>query len=314
MAIKLSILVPAYNRPEHLDALLLSIVSQNNEEIEIIVSDDCSPRKNDVKSVLDKHKSSQANLITYSQETNLGEVGNKNFLYKRASGKFLLYIGDDDLFKEGAIKDLLGLIDKYKTNDIFILGYRQEDDFAKSGKNFNFAFPFSISGKNLLKFGAANFDWFPFHFGHPASYIFKNCDEQEDIFQHNVGFAEDLAHLSLLLLRNYDFYFTDRCFMKWRKDDSRDQTNQSNDSSEHIKSRASLLNYIKHISKDSPYKDINITYRRFLFCKLRDKRNSLFIRFINILGVLVNYSQLILFALSSYIREKYLKKDSSLSI
>ena len=33
MAIKLSILVPAYNRPEHLDALLLSIVSQNNEEI-----------------------------------------------------------------------------------------------------------------------------------------------------------------------------------------------------------------------------------------------------------------------------------------
>ena len=45
MTAKLSILIPAYNRPEHLDALLFSLVSQKNKDLEIIVSDDCSPKK-----------------------------------------------------------------------------------------------------------------------------------------------------------------------------------------------------------------------------------------------------------------------------
>ena len=35
MTAKLSILIPAYNRPEHLDALLFSLVSQKNKDLEI---------------------------------------------------------------------------------------------------------------------------------------------------------------------------------------------------------------------------------------------------------------------------------------
>ena len=68
---------------------------------------------------------------------------------------------------------------------------------------------------------------FPFHFGHPASYIFRNSKEKKDLFNHNVGFAEDLAHLSFCMFEKKSFFFTNECFFKWRKDITRSQTNQS---------------------------------------------------------------------------------------
>ena len=42
-----SILIPAYNRPEELKVLIDSIVNQSFNDYEILVSDDCSPKKSD---------------------------------------------------------------------------------------------------------------------------------------------------------------------------------------------------------------------------------------------------------------------------
>ena len=164
MSIKLSILIPAYNRPEHLEELLLSLTSQVNKEIEIIISDDCSPKSNEIKMVINKYKKLVPNLIFYYQELNLGEVGNKNFLYKKAIGKYLLYIGDDDLFEAGAIRNFLELIDKFQENDIFILGHIQEDDSGRYSKKRKFIYPCAFPGESLINFGAMNYDWFPLPF------------------------------------------------------------------------------------------------------------------------------------------------------
>ncbi|MDB4158331.1 glycosyltransferase [Gammaproteobacteria bacterium] len=309
MTAKLSILIPAYNRPEHLDALLFSLVSQKNKDLEIIVSDDCSPKKNEINLVIDKFKNSIDNFIYYTQETNLGEVGNKNFLYKKASGKFLLYIGDDDLFENDAIKYLLELINNNHDNDVFILGHTQEDDQGRFSKNRSSFFSYTISGKSLINFGAINYDWFPFHFGHPASYIFRNSFDNKIIFNNDVGFAEDLAHLSHFLLSNKLFYFTNKRFFKWRKDITRNQTNQSNDDKLHIESRFLLLNYINSISNNYPQINLKLKERRFLFCIYKERKSRYFIRLINIVEILINYLQISLYCLC-YLPKKIWTKKS----
>jgi glycosyltransferase involved in cell wall biosynthesis len=309
MTVKLSILIPAYNRPDHLDTLLFSLASQKNKDIEIIVSDDCSPKKNEIKFVLDKYKNLIDNFIYFTQEKNLGEVGNKNFLYTKASGKFLLYIGDDDLFENDAIKSLLELINKNNSNDIFILGHTQEDDRGRFSKNRISIFSYTISGKSLLDFGAINYDWFPFHYGHPASYVFRNSFDNKAIFNNDVGFAEDLAHLSEFLLSNKLFYFTNKFFFKWRKDMTRNQTNQSNDEKLHIKSRVLLLRYIESISSKYPEVDIKLTERRFLYCLYKREKDRHFIWFRNIVEILINRLQILFYSFSHLVNKIWSKKS-----
>jgi len=304
MSPNLSILIPAYNRPKHLDDLLSSIFLQATERVEIIVSDDCSPKKEEIKFVLDKWKNNKNNLTYFMQEKNLGEVGNKNFLFDKAQGLFVLYIGDDDLFEKNAISKLLKLIKNNKQNDIFILGHRIQDDYANLSKNHRFFMEYSISGNSLINYGALNFDWFPFHFGHPASYMFRNS-AKINIFQ-SLGFAEDLGHLASNLIRNKYFYFTNKYFFIWRKDNSRDQSNQSNDKKLHIESRILLLKYIKEITKDSPEINFKIKERRFLSCHKKEHKFFFFIRLLNIFEILLNYLHIFLFACKTIIKEKCL--------
>lgn len=304
----LSILIPAYNRPEHLDALLSSIFSQLNSEIEIIVSDDCSPKKDKNKSILEKWKAYNRELTYYIQEKNIGEVGNKNFLLDKARGLYILFMGDDDLFEENAIYELLKLIKKNKNINIFILGHKQQDDFAKSNKNRRSILPFTILGKNLISCGALNFDWFPFHFGHPASYIFQNHRQDRNIFK-KLGFAEDLGHLSLCLLNNELFYFTDKCFFIWRKDTSRDQINQSNDEKRHVESRFQLFEYINDNSSLYSHTNLKINKKRFFTSTYKKHGYFILIKLVNILAILFNYFQIFIIVLLTLIKEKFLKSS-----
>ena len=307
MPVDLSILIPAYNRPEHLDELLASILDQNSSSCEIIVSDDCSPESIQIKAVLENWKSRFDNVHFFMQEKNLGEVGNKNFLYEKAIGRYVLYIGDDDLLIEGALASLLGLANRYQKHDVVILGYKLEDDFARAGKSYRSIIPFSISGRSLTSYGAANFDWFPFHFGHPASYMFRNRNEVCTLFQKDVGFAEDLAHLAISLLRDDSFHFTNKYYIKWRKDWTRPQTNQSSDNELHIESRILLKKYMRTISKSAAVKNLDIRDRRFLYCQRRESGDIFFTRLINILEIVSNYIQIFWNTLVLGIKERLSK-------
>ena len=304
MKVDLSILIPAYNRPEHLDNLLASIFDQNSQKCEIIVSDDCSPKALRNKEILENWMHRIDNLSFFMQQENLGEVGNKNFLYEKAVGRYVLYIGDDDLLIKGALASLLNLTNREQKHDVIILGFKLEDDFANLGKNYRSILPFSMSGSRLISCGAANFDWFPFHFGHPASYMFRNRNELCPVFQKNVGFAEDLAHLAISLLRDESFHFTNKYYIKWRKDGAREQVNQSSDNALHIKSRILLKVYMRKISKSSTANELEISDRRFLYCQLKESRGVFYIRLINILEIMGNYIKIFWNTLVLDVREK----------
>lgn len=155
----LSISIPTWNRAKYLAISLESFMEQmkgiNPEEIELFVSDNCSDDNTAevVKSYIDKGLP-----ITYNRnDENIG--ASRNFLkcMQRASGKYILLLGDDDVLNSGALKYILdvirgknyGLIHIHRYDDIIedVVEYDDVDSFLK---RVSFWFTF-VSGSIFRK-------------------------------------------------------------------------------------------------------------------------------------------------------------------
>jgi len=99
--LKFSILIPTYNGESVIKQTLLSILSQNYNNYEIIISDDHSSDKtiDIIKSYKDKR------LKIYRNKKNLGYPGNLNNAYKKASGDIIYLMGQDDILGSGALNN-----------------------------------------------------------------------------------------------------------------------------------------------------------------------------------------------------------------
>ncbi|MER3491250.1 MAG: glycosyl transferase [Mastigocladus sp. ERB_26_2] len=98
-----SIITPTYNRPDYLKQALTSATRQTYQNIEIIVSDNCSPENPQalVESFNDPR-------IRFSRnETNLGMLPNTIKAFKMARGKYVAALLDDDLWEEDFLEKLV---------------------------------------------------------------------------------------------------------------------------------------------------------------------------------------------------------------
>jgi len=97
-----SVGIPAYNRPEGLKRTLESITGQTYRNLEIIVSDNCSPDPNVERIARDFEKLD--NRIQYFRQTeNAGAPSNFRFVLGKARGKYFMWVADDDFISEDFI-------------------------------------------------------------------------------------------------------------------------------------------------------------------------------------------------------------------
>ncbi|MDD5491118.1 MAG: glycosyltransferase [bacterium] len=123
---KVSILIPTYNRAHFLTICLDSVLAQDYQNIEVIVSDNNS---NDNTSDIIKNYLSDPRMRYYRNETNVGVVQNwKKLLYEYATGDYGKLLCDDDyLFDKQHIKKGIDLILK-ENLDIVISGSALEKE------------------------------------------------------------------------------------------------------------------------------------------------------------------------------------------
>jgi len=111
--ILLSICIPTYNRSEILNGNLSRIHNQikgKNLPIEIIVSDNCSA--DNTADIVQAHISEGMPINYIRNNENLGMDGNFAQCYRRASGKYILVLGDDDYLRKGKLEKLLDYLSK----------------------------------------------------------------------------------------------------------------------------------------------------------------------------------------------------------
>lgn len=99
---KISILLPTYNGAKYLSETIDTILSQDYNNFDLIVQDDCS-KDNTVK-ILKKYHDSRIKIIV--NKNNLGYPKNLEAARKRAKGDILFLMGQDDILAQGTLKNI----------------------------------------------------------------------------------------------------------------------------------------------------------------------------------------------------------------
>lgn len=104
-----TIAIPTYNRIRYLKEAVLSSLNQTYQNIEILISQDPTPKGLDPEIRKWSEEYVQKNdKVKYSfNTTNLGLAGNWNKLINLAQGQYIIIIGDDDRLLPQCIETLL---------------------------------------------------------------------------------------------------------------------------------------------------------------------------------------------------------------
>jgi len=98
-----SIGIPTYDRAEGLKDTLECMIGQTYENIEIIISDNCSP-DTEVSRVINEFLEKDSRIKYFRQEENIGAFSNFKFVEEQAIGEYFMWVADDDLWNKTFIQ------------------------------------------------------------------------------------------------------------------------------------------------------------------------------------------------------------------
>jgi glycosyltransferase involved in cell wall biosynthesis len=123
-----SIGIPTYNRANsYLKHALQSAINQTYQNIEIIVSDNCSA--DDTKSVIKEFHDPRIRF--YRQKENIGAVPNANFCLEQSKGEYFLLLLDDDLIDEDFLSPCMEAMPSHGEPGVILTGARVIDSEGK---------------------------------------------------------------------------------------------------------------------------------------------------------------------------------------
>lgn len=105
--IKLSFIIPVYNVEKYLNECLDSVISQCNEQCEIIIVDDGSTDNSGA--ICDDYKDKYEN-ITVMHQKNSGSSIARNAGLKAAKGDYIAFIDSDDRISPDSIKNIFSAV------------------------------------------------------------------------------------------------------------------------------------------------------------------------------------------------------------
>jgi len=130
---RLTISIPTYNRSNYLADTLRQLHSEleacDRNEIELIVSDNASP--DETESVVKGFIEAGLELRYLRNNQNIGSDANIAQCFNLAQGKYVLILGDDDLFVDGALSKLLDELRDSEYGVVCLRSYGFDHDFRK---------------------------------------------------------------------------------------------------------------------------------------------------------------------------------------
>jgi glycosyltransferase involved in cell wall biosynthesis len=105
----ISVIIPTYNRPEYLKVAIASAVQQTYQNIEIIISDNCSTTN--TQAIIESF--SDPRIRFWRQPTNVGMFANQMHAFKMAQGKYIASLHDDDMWNEDFLEKLVPTLEEH---------------------------------------------------------------------------------------------------------------------------------------------------------------------------------------------------------
>lgn len=108
-----SIGIPTYNGGGRILKALQSVWDQHYPNIEIVISDNCS--QDHTAELLGSLVAEHRELRYYRQSSNIGLVGNFEFVLRHASGKYFMWVADDDAIEPGVLFRYVWFLENQRT-------------------------------------------------------------------------------------------------------------------------------------------------------------------------------------------------------
>ena len=146
----ISIIIPIYNGYNYIKRIMASIENQSFRDIDIIFVDDASTDKS-VKLIRQyQHKDKRIQLVSHKENQGLLKTRNDGAIKSR--GEYLLFIDQNGILTEGALKNIYGNILMYNTDIIRFDTYNKYNNtFEKNDLNEFFKKEKVLYQPNILK-------------------------------------------------------------------------------------------------------------------------------------------------------------------
>jgi len=129
--IKVSVIVPTYNRAKYLSKCIDSLLGQTLKEIEILIIDDGS--KDNTKDIINKYDDLRLKYF-YKENSGIGDT--RNFGIKKATGECLCFVDSDDYIDKTMLEKCYNKL----TNDnldMVVCDYIEFNEGTKNEVKFN---------------------------------------------------------------------------------------------------------------------------------------------------------------------------------
>ena len=262
-----SILIPSFNRPGFISQAIESIIANTFNDFEIIVSDDRSPRIDEIKKAINPFIES---VKFIELPANIGMSNNWNYLVEQARGRYILIMGDDDILLKKTLSRLKQYILEYPNHDLFAFGFNVVDEnnllisTRKSPKLFEISCECDTFLKDLLVF-----DVIPFWTFHPFSICYRR--EIGDTIKYNkkAHNGADLLFLIECMNAGEKLLIIPEVFFSWRKIQKEDNRGGSNLSKGRINDIIARYNIIKILGKRN---NLHPKIKQIVFDKQYEKK------------------------------------------
>ncbi|MDD5322845.1 MAG: glycosyltransferase [Methylococcales bacterium] len=238
-----SVIITCYNREEYIAEAIESVLHQNYQNLEIIISDNCSTDRS--LEIINRYKADER-IKVFTNTFNTGMIKNFQKATELAKGKYITYVSSDDYFIDNEfISDAVNKFERHERVSIVASDWKQMQNSSETGfcaKNFYFLdkkffnFDNIASGKDVfLSFAKASGS-----IGTGGAMFSRRY-----LLELNPPFLDDVNgymdfRLSLLLNLKGDVAYIPRITYVWRLHD--------NNASSGDKSEKSVYKFIKDIS------------------------------------------------------------------
>ena len=122
--LSISVCIPAYNRSAVLGELLDSIFFQDYEFFDVVICEDMSPEREEIRAIVFRYQAKYPGRIEYVENpNNLGYDQNLRQLLSTARGDYTLFMGNDDLMSPGAIAHVADVLARHSDAAVYLRSY-----------------------------------------------------------------------------------------------------------------------------------------------------------------------------------------------
>lgn len=153
----ISVCIPSFNRSNFLTPLLDSILNQKFSDYEIVLAEDCSPEQKDIRALVSEFKANHSVSFTYVEnKKNLGYDANLRNLICLAKGRYVLFLGNDDLLAPDALSAIYEVLNGRSNVGVLLRSYSsffsRPEEVVQSFRYFNEDRIFPPGPKTMVTF------------------------------------------------------------------------------------------------------------------------------------------------------------------